>query len=218
MATRRRKKSWLMQLILGKPAPKRRSSSGRRKTGSNPTNVVRRYQRWAATVDTNRATSLKERNDLREKRAKALLARDKEKARAKADKERRRVAADKAKKARIQAAQARRMQQTQPTVRTVPAQPVVTQRRATPTEVSASLCNAPCDDGTPCQNSTKGGPCSAGHNPNAKPRAHMTTTNRRRGETREQFVQRGRSEAVWAATAGRQKAAAGGGEGWWRRP
>lgn len=177
MATRRKKKTWdavLWELLVGKPSKGKRSSSGRRKSGAHPLNVKRRYSRWAATVDTNRASSLKEKNDLAAKRAAALLARDREKARAKAAREKRRLEAGKAKKARIDAAQARRTQQTQPTTRTIPAQPRVRVRPSTPTE--AVLCGARTDDGTPCQNPTTGGPCSAGHNPKAKSRPRTRTT------------------------------------------
>jgi hypothetical protein len=195
VATRRRKKSWLMELILGKPTPKRRrSSSGRRKAGSHPLNLSRRYQRWAATVDTNRAGSLKEKNDLKEARAKALLERDKQKARARKTRE----AKAKERATRMAAAQQRRAGSTQPTTRTVPAPRPTGQRRPTAAEVNSTLCGARCDDGTPCENPTTGGPCSAGHNPKAKPRvkAHRSTTTRRPGETDGQFVHRGRTEAM----------------------
>lgn len=211
MATRRRKKSALdkfLDTIFGpssKPRSKR-SSSGRRKAGSHPVNIVRRYQRWAATVDTNRATSLKEKNDLRQKREKARFDRDREKARAQKVREAkakarvaRKVAVAKARKERMDAAAARRTQGAQPTARTMPAPRPATQRRPTAAEVNATLCNAKCDDGTPCQNPTTGGPCSAGHRPKAK--AHRSTTTRNPGEAREQFIRRGRSEAQAGANS-----------------
>lgn len=57
------------------------------------------------------------------------------------------------------------------------------QRRATP-EVSASLCNAPTEDGTPCRNPTTGGPCSAGHNPKSKPKTRRRPTVNENRETK----------------------------------
>ena len=198
MATRRKKKSALGRFLDGifgpsKPRAKR-SSSGRRKAGSHPLNLSRKWQRFAATVDTNRAASLKEKNDLKAARAKALLERDKQKARARKVREDR----AKARAARMAAAQQRRSQAGRPVTRTVPAPQPAAQRRPTAAEVNASLCNARCEDGTPCQNPTTGGPCSAGHNPKAKtsPHARMTTTTRRPGESDEQFTHRGRAEAM----------------------
>lgn len=135
------------------------------------------WKRAARKIDRGRAEWLKERREIKEDRAKSRLLRDQEIAKKKQAREAKRVAADKARKARMDAAQARRTQQAQPTVRTSPAPAVTTQRRSTPSE--AALCGARTDDGTPCQNPTTGGPCSAGHNPKSKPRTKPTVQQQR---------------------------------------